>query len=230
MKGNLELDKDLLRRFFNYEEAAFNAIYIKYEKGIYRYILKKLNSKNKNEAKDVAQETFIALIQIRTKGLKKPYDNNYLRRFLYQVARKKAINCINKNGDMIDIEEGEHTFIVTEETDATLHMKNLLQKIDIYIDTLEESLRDVALLLSEGCEAEDIAEILEVNRRTIDVRIARFRGKLRNFVLKFSTEDEVSILTKQETDEKKSNNSPNNRLKALIRRIVFWQIICEMIK
>lgn len=218
-------DKDLLRRFCNYEEEAFNAIYKKYEKGIYHYILKTLDSKNKDKVEDVMQQTFMALIAIQTKGYNELYDNNYLRNFLYRVAENKTIDCIKNNPDLLDSigEKEEKALILTEEADTQLHLKTLLGKIDKYSETLEKSLKDVAALLSQGYEAEDIAEILEVNRRTIDVRIVRLRDKLRAFVIKSSTEGEVSRLTKQdkEKDQSTSNNKPEIGLKGLIKHLFF---------
>ena len=81
-----DLDKKLYNDYLNGEKQAFEYIYKKYKSKIEYFIYNIV--KDYSKAEDLAQETFIYVMQNRMK------ENTSFKYYIYLVAKSKAYNYI----------------------------------------------------------------------------------------------------------------------------------------
>ena len=82
-----DLDKKLYNDYLNGEKEAFEILYNKYKNKIEYFIYNIV--KDYQKAEDIAQETFIYVIQHKMR------ENSSFKYYIYLVARSKALNYIN---------------------------------------------------------------------------------------------------------------------------------------
>ena len=82
-----DLDKKLYNNYLNGEKEAFELLYSKYKSRIEYFIFNIV--KDYQKAEDIAQETFIYVMQNKMK------ENSSFKYYIYLVAKSKAINYIN---------------------------------------------------------------------------------------------------------------------------------------
>lgn len=175
-----DLDKKLYNDYLNGEKEAFEILYNKYKNKIEYFIYNIV--KDYQKAEDIAQETFIYVIQHQMR------ENSSFKYYIYLVARSKALNYINVEkrrneitekyltNDDEQIEKDVLDIITTEES-----KKELLESIEL----LDERYKNAIYLVNiEGLSYEETSKILGENLQNTKNLIHRGKKQLRKILLK----------------------------------------------
>lgn len=175
-------DHDLVRRWQAGDEGAFEQLVRRHEKKVFRLLLRMMG--NREEAEDVAQETFLSLHRHghRFRGEAR------FSTFVYRVASNAALNrrrTLGRNRARIqklavrqaagdDLPQAPR-----DPEDATIGVE-VSAEVRRALDSLKPSLRLPVLLYDiEGLAYGEIAGILGVAEGTVKSRIHRARQALR---------------------------------------------------
>lgn len=175
-----DLDKKLYNDYLNGEKEAFEILYNKYKNKIEYFIYNIVKDYQKTE--DIAQETFIYVIQHQMR------ENSSFKYYIYLVARSKALNYINVEkrrneitekyfaNDNEQIEKDVLDIITAEES-----KKELLESIEL----LDERYKNAIYLVNiEGLSYEETSKILGETLQNTKNLIHRGKKQLRKILLK----------------------------------------------
>lgn len=175
-----DLDKKLYNDYLNGEKEAFEILYNKYKNKIEYFIYNIV--KDYQKAEDIAQETFIYVIQHQIR------ENSSFKYYIYLVARSKALNYINVEkrrneitekylaNDNEQIEKDVLDIITAEES-----KKELLESIEL----LDERYKNAIYLVNiEGISYEETSKILGETLQNTKNLIHRGKKQLRKILLK----------------------------------------------
>lgn len=175
-----DLDKKLYNDYLNGEKEAFEILYNKYKNKIEYFIYNIV--KDYQKAEDIAQETFIYVIQHQMR------ENSSFKYYIYLVARSKTLNYINVEkrrneitekyfaNDNEQIEKDVLDIITTEES-----KKELLESIEL----LDERYKNAIYLVNiEGLSYEETSKILGETLQNTKNLIHRGKKQLRKILLK----------------------------------------------
>ena len=175
-----DLDKKLYNDYLNGEKEAFEILYNKYKNKIEYFIYNIV--KDYQKAEDIAQETFIYVIQHQMR------ENSSFKYYIYLVARSKALNYINVEkrrneitekyltNDNEQIEKDVLDIITTEES-----KKELLESIEL----LDERYKNAIYLVNiERLSYEETSKILGETLQNTKNLIHRGKKQLRKILLK----------------------------------------------
>lgn len=175
-----DLDKKLYNDYLNGEKEAFEILYNKYKNKIEYFIYNIV--KDYQKAEDIAQETFIYVIQHQMR------ENSSFKYYIYLVTRSKALNYINVEkrrneitekyltNDDEQIEKDVLDIITTEES-----KKELLESIEL----LDERYKNAIYLVNiEGLSYEETSKILGETLQNTKNLIHRGKKQLRKILLK----------------------------------------------
>ena len=185
-----DLDKKLYNDYLNGEKEAFEILYNKYKNKIEYFIYNIV--KDYQKAEDIAQETFIYVIQHQMR------ENSSFKYYIYLVARSKALNYINVEkrrneitekyfaNDNEQIEKDVLDIITTEES-----KKELLESIEL----LDERYKNAIYLVNiEGLSYEETSKILGENLQSTKNLIHRGKKQLRKILLKKGFDEMNKVL------------------------------------
>ena len=175
-----DLYKKLYNDYLNGEKEAFEILYNKYKNKIEYFIYNIV--KDYQKAEDIAQETFIYVIQHKMR------ENSSFKYYIYLVARSKALNYINVEkrrneitekylaNDDEQIEKDVLDIITAEES-----KKELLESIEL----LDERYKNAIYLVNiEGLSYEETSKILGETLQNTKNLIHRGKKQLRKILLK----------------------------------------------
>jgi RNA polymerase sigma factor (sigma-70 family) len=97
-------DEDLMRKFCAGEAHAFQLLYARHEKPLYRYVRRLLGSAEALQAEDVFQDTWMKLVDARDSW--QPRENASFKTWLYTLAHHRAIDILRKSGREVSADEG----------------------------------------------------------------------------------------------------------------------------
>jgi len=178
--SNQETDEQLVERVFRGEKSAFDLLVLRYQHRLLGLIGRYV--RDRHEAEDVAQETFIKAY----KALGSFRGESAFYTWLYRIAINTARNHLVSKGRRppdidVDVDDAEHLDTQAAMTDMdspeAFHARDELKKaIDQAIEELPEDLR-TALSLREfsGLSYEEITEIMGCPVGTVRSRIFRAR-------------------------------------------------------
>lgn len=160
MAGERKSDEELMAQYQNGDMNAFNLLYMRYEKKIYNYFLKRLN--NPERSAELFQDTFLKLHQYRDR-----FDPNLsFRVWLFTVASNIAKNEFKRTEKTKSLfDNGEVDYDIIEDTrvenpGSSLEGKELSDKIKEALKSLPESQREVIILSKyEELSYDQIAKI-----------------------------------------------------------------------
>ena len=178
-KTNEHSDDELFRQMKAGDEAAFIALYRRWQNGIYRFALRLSGSEA--VAEDVTQEVFMVLMNDASR-----YDSGKgsLVAYLYGIARFQALKRMQKDRTMISLDDDNWEF-----TSDHL-MMNADPLLDLSRQEMVKSVRDAILVLPVHyrevvvlCELQelsyaDAANVLGCAIGTVRSRLHRARGLL----------------------------------------------------
>lgn len=185
-----DLDKKLYNDYLNGEKEAFEILYNKYKNKIEYFIYNIV--KDYQKAEDIAQETFIYVIQHQMR------ENSSFKCYIYLVARSKTLNYINvekRRNEITEkylanadekIEKDVLDIITAEE-----NKKELLESIEL----LDERYKNAIYLVNiEGLSYEETSKILGENLQNTKNLIHRGKKQLRKILLKKGFDEMNKVL------------------------------------
>ena len=185
-----DLDKKLYNDYLNGEKEAFEILYNKYKNKIEYFIYNIV--KDYQKAEDIAQETFIYVIQHKMR------ENSSFKYYIYLVARSKALNYINVEKRRNEITE-KYLANADEKIEkdvldiitAKENKKELLESIEL----LDERYKNAIYLVNiEGLSYEETSKILGENLQSTKNLIHRGKKQLRKILLKKGFDEMNKVL------------------------------------
>jgi len=186
MDAKQKSDEELMAQYQKSDMNAFNLLYMRYEKKIYNYFLKRLN--NPERSAELFQDTFLKLHQYRNR-----FDPNLpFRVWLFTIASNIAKNEYKRAArtrEVFETEEVDYEIIQDdrlESPESTLERKELSEKIKESLQSLPESQREVIVLSKyEGLSYAEIAKITNSSVGAVKQKahrgFASLRGKLKGW-------------------------------------------------
>jgi RNA polymerase sigma factor (sigma-70 family) len=173
LTASIQID-ELVERCKRGDRKSYNEIYQKYAKAMYNTSLRIVN--HTADAEDVLQESFCdAFAAIDSFGYKSTFGS-----WLKRIVINKSINALRKRKmDIIDIEKTTALYMPEEDSydEETLRFK--VEEIKRAVKELPNGYRTVlSLLLFEGYDQEEIAEILQISHATVRTQYMRAKQKL----------------------------------------------------
>lgn len=174
------IDQELLRQLSKGNEAAFSALYERYQGPLYRFALHM--SGNTATAEEVTQEVFMLLI-----GNPKGYDaeKGPMSGYLFGIARNLTRRVLQRSRLDMPIEEewldtGDAGFTSDLDVLAELSNSELLEYLRKAVLALPEQYREVVALCDlEEMSYADAAALLECSQGTVASRLHRARAMLK---------------------------------------------------
>ena len=178
-----EKDVQLIRRILSGDDAAFNALVRKHQKGIHALAWRKVG--DFHIAEEIVQDTFLQVY----KNLAQLKNPNQFSGWMYVIASRLCLKWLQKNKNKFtmqsledtpveEIEESSYTHYVSEQrlTENTERRHELVKKL---LAQLPESERTVVTLYFLGeMTAKEIGKLLGVSVNTIKSRLRRGRKRL----------------------------------------------------
>jgi RNA polymerase sigma-70 factor, ECF subfamily len=163
---------------------AFDALYKRYSKRLYKFGHSIL--KSQEESENLIQDAYLKLWENRDKVEK----DNSVKSYLFTIAYNSAITIIRKKArESVFIEYLKSLQEINEEpVNVELEYKELTTKLDEIITLLPPRQKEVYLLHKvEGLKYAEIAERLNISENTIENHMSRalktIREKLGNYSL-----------------------------------------------
>jgi RNA polymerase sigma-70 factor (ECF subfamily) len=179
-------DRDLVDRAKTGDSAAFGQLVRRHQPRIFRLAVHLL--RNKAEAEDVTQETFIRAYRAiqRFDGRSEPYT------WLYRIAVNLSLNTLRsrKASKTTDADDPRMAAVVEsaaspkgEDPAGNATRKEAYFALCEGIDSLSESLRSTLILVCiDGRSHEEAAQILGAPEGTIAWRVHEARRKLKEYL------------------------------------------------
>jgi RNA polymerase sigma-70 factor (ECF subfamily) len=154
---------------------AFNTLFEKYSPKLYFFVLKTFQ--NKVEAEEIVQETFLKIWETRHRIDEKQNFNTYLisiaKHLIYDHLRHKAVE--RKYSQRVQ-QTSDKSYTVEDE----FALESLRDYIIANIELLPPQQKEILLLKNKGYENDEIAERLNLSKRTVETHINRAFKVLRN--------------------------------------------------
>lgn len=173
MKQNDDILLGLLK---NENKNAFDTLFKKYAPRLYFF---SLNFLTKEDAEEIAQDTFVKIWETRDKIDVTQHFNTYLitiakhliyNRFRHKVVEQKYNKHILQTA--CDSYSVEHELI----------LKNLKERIIASIGQLSPQQKEIVLLKYNGYDNQSIAERLRLSKRTVETHINKAFKMLRRYL------------------------------------------------
>lgn len=177
-------DEELMQEIKADNMFAFDVLYRKYSKKLYKFSYSIL--KSTEESENLIQEVFLNLWENRHKVEK----NSSIKSYIFTITYNSAISILRKKARESEfIDYLKSLQVINEDTvSAELEYKELTIKLSEIIKTLPQRQREVYLLHRvEGLKYSEIAEHLNISINTIENHMSRalktIREKLGNYSL-----------------------------------------------
>lgn len=159
---------------------VFTEIYNRTSSMIYTYCYHTLG--NTQDANDITQETFVRFYQHQ-----EPFQStNYLRSYLYTIARNLCINLLKNRKNKIQIEED--LFEYQDDFNEREEFKEIINKA---IEKLPFYLQEIFILkFIQGLDYDEISKITMTNYSTLRTRAYRALEKMQQ-ILKPIFKDDI---------------------------------------
>ncbi len=187
-------DQELVRQTLGGDVQAFETLVERHQQAVYRILYRLL--KNKQEAEDIAQETFLRCYR----HLEKFDQDRPFAPWLYRIATNQALSCLQRlsrrrfvswDDQVSEAQAGdlEQQYILASgdgpgqstDPEAAWERKEVSQEIFKALQSLKPSDRMIVILrYCEELSYEEIAYIMQTRRNSIEVRLFRAKQKLRS--------------------------------------------------
>ncbi len=170
-----EKDETLVKKLRSGNKPAFTFLFKTYYKPLCIYCTSL--TKNKASSEDIVQNTFVKIWKQREKLVIRTSIKNYLYRSVYNGFINEYKKS-KKNSDTLDSVYLDALHKSIEPDDSI--QKEKLAKVDKAIDTLPKKCKAVFILnKKEGYSYEEIANILNISKNTVENHISNALSKIR---------------------------------------------------
>ncbi len=97
-------DEALMRKFCAGDSKAFQTLYARHEKPLYRYLRRLLGTGLVAQVDEVFQDTWMRLVDARDSW--QPRDGVAFKTWLYTLAHHRAVDILRKSGREVSVDEG----------------------------------------------------------------------------------------------------------------------------
>ncbi len=104
MSTTLIADEHLMRKFCAGDSKAFQALYARHEKPLYRYLRRVLGVDLVAQVDEVFQDTWMRLVDARDSWQQR--DGVVFKTWLYTLAHHRAVDILRKSGREVSADEG----------------------------------------------------------------------------------------------------------------------------
>lgn len=174
-------DQQLLTSLRNDDNLAFGAIYNRYYKDVYRYLL--VLVKVSEIAEDLTHEVFLKIWDVRAQ-LK---IERSFKSYLLRVSHNKAIDMHRKTaaeGTFMDQLLHHYKATSTVEYFSQAELKRFDTLVEEALDSLTPQRRKIyEMSRKEKKSYEEIAQELNISRNTVKAHISQTLSILRDFIL-----------------------------------------------
>ncbi len=165
-----ESDFDLVQRTLTGDEEAFASLVRRHHKSVYNLGYRMMG--NREDAEDIAQETFLSAYR----HLKK-YDRRWpFRNWLLSIAHNKCVDWLRRSRLTYGLETLEDTGVGVEDWVIRKEVGELVQSALRKLSAEDRAV--VVLKYWEGMSYKEIAEVLNVNEGSVRNRLYRARKAL----------------------------------------------------
>lgn len=176
-KINVEELKNLFAKIKNNDNTAFEELYSKYSKLIYKIAYSIL--KNKSDAEDVMQLVFEKIYSIDKEKL--PTKNE--ASWLYSVTRNETLNYLKSNKNNINLEDLYEIEDNNNELDKVIEREKYNKLISKLNDDEKEI---VSLKIISNCSFEEIGKVLNMPTGTVKWRYYKAVNTLKLLLSNFT--------------------------------------------
>lgn len=163
-------DSELIALWKEGNDAVFREIYLRYDKLLYLYAYKKL--RNREEAKDVVQDSFTWLLNHRNEV----QLNSSLSGYLYKTVLHQILDIFKHKGIIKKYaESGEHYIeLDATEADYLIREKDIAALIENEIAAMPPKMREIyTLKRREFLSTKEIAGQLGLSAHTVSTQLKR---------------------------------------------------------
>lgn len=163
-------DGRLAELFRSGDDAAFREIYLRYDKLLYMFAVKKLGEEQ--EAMDVVQDVFVWVLNNRERFALRTSLSSYL----YKSVLNKIFDIFRHQKTIRRyIAQGEHFIDVdSHETDYLIREKDIREMIDREIAAMPPRMREIyGLKHGHQLSSAEIAAQLGISEHTVNVHLQR---------------------------------------------------------
>ncbi|WP_298543947.1 RNA polymerase sigma factor [uncultured Aquimarina sp.] len=187
---NHQSDRYYIKQVLEGEVNAFSNLVERYQSLVYTIVFRMI--RNKEEAEEIAQDTFIKAY----KSLSEYRGEAKFSTWLYTIAYRKSLDVIKKNKRFVatelieEISEGE----VGTVNDALSYLQDIERKqviLDSILKLPEEESAIITLYYFEEKSVKEIKEIVGLTEDNIKIKLYRSRKKLYS-ILKYHISPEIN--------------------------------------
>tara|TARA_B110000003_G_scaffold74216_1_gene75773 strand:+ start:4273 stop:4857 length:585 start_codon:yes stop_codon:yes gene_type:complete len=164
------LEKDFLfvEKLKKGDYNAYTLLMNNYYKNLCGYA--NLFTKDPSKSEDIVQNVFVKLWVYR----KKVDSNIPIKRYLHKSVYNEFIDQYRKNKSVISLEEKHLRTINTIIDDNSYDIEKLMTRVNNEIEKLPEKCKKVFILnKKEGLTHDEIAEYLQISKKTVEGHITR---------------------------------------------------------
>ena len=171
----MESDESLFERMRRGQMAAFDALYLRWERRLYGFIRAYLD--DAAEAEDVFHETFMTVLRAPA-----DFSKGSFKAWVHQVARNAALNRLRsrRRGESAKERHAvELPMAVTPAAPSAIEARETEKALQAAVSRLPKSLGEVYRLRASGLSYEEMAEVLAVPLGTVKSRMHQMVAELR---------------------------------------------------
>jgi RNA polymerase sigma-70 factor, ECF subfamily len=175
---NNDVDQALIERYRKGDREAFTELMIRYQRPIYNAAFWILRSAD--DARDIAQSVFLKVAENVD-----AFDSRHkFFSWIYRIAVNESLNLLRRNGheepldDEIDLPGSESANPESQARDA--ERSRSIQRALLTMSTNDRTV--IVLRHFSECSYQEIAQILDVDERTVKSRLFEARHRLRDLL------------------------------------------------
>jgi RNA polymerase sigma-70 factor (ECF subfamily) len=183
LMGADDTDEALMLRYAQGDAAAFDALYGRHRGGVFRYLLRQLNS-NRTAAEELFQDVWMNLIGARARYRVEAKFTTWL----YTLAHNRVIDHYRRHRplEVVSLDDGDEddppelAAPATVQPERAAEARQQAARLLALVDALPPAQREAFLLHEEGgLSLEEIAAVTGADREAVKSRLRYAMDKLR---------------------------------------------------
>lgn len=188
--GDISISDDvLMRKFCAGDGKAFQALYARHEKPLYRYLRRVLGTALAAQVDEVFQDTWMRMVDARDSW--QPRDGVAFKTWLYTLAHHRAVDILRKGEREFSVDEGWQDDVndtpwqlwpasTAEQPEQQAFWRKAGQQLLHCLDGLPALQRAAFLLHHEdGLSLDEMTQVLNAEFETVKSRLRYALSKLR---------------------------------------------------